>query len=108
MGQLKELQVFANSCGDQEIIELLASESIVSDTRRAYGKYIFHPTEVLTHRSVLAYRVKKILEKNGIVWSGDPMDVGVTRILMQVRENVAKQSTDAKRDLPVSLRDLSP
>ena len=80
---MKELQVFANSCGNEEIIGILTDESVLSEARRAYGNYIFSPTEVLTHRSVLSYRIKKILEKKGISRSGDPMDVNVTRILIQ-------------------------
>ena len=84
MRHLKELQVFVKVYDNEEIIRILTSESMLSDTRRAFGNYLFSPTEALTHRSVLSYRIKKILERKGIFWSGDPMDVNVTRILMQV------------------------
>jgi hypothetical protein len=108
MGRLKELQIVARSCGSDEIIDILTNESIISDVRRAYGRYIFYPTDVLTHRSVLSYRVKKILAENGILWSGDPLDVNVTRILMQVREQVARGISDLKYGQPISLPDVSP
>jgi hypothetical protein len=108
MGQLKELQIIVKPCGSDDIIDILTNESVFSDIQRAYGKYIFNPAEVLTHRSLLSYKIKKILERKGVLWSGDPMDVNVTRILMQVREHVARQSSDLIHEQPMSLPDVSP
>jgi hypothetical protein len=108
MRHLKELQIFVKVCENEEIVKILTNESMISDTRRAFGNYLFSPTEVITHRSVLSYRIKKILHRNGILWSGDPMDVNVTRILMQVRKHIAPQSTGSKNGLPVCLPDASP
>ena len=94
MGKLKQLQTVARFCGSEEIIDFLTNVSIIADVRRAYGRYIFNPTDIITHRSVLSYRIKKILEENGILWSGDPLDVNVTRILMQVREHIVRRTLD--------------
>ncbi len=93
---LNKLQVVAQTCGNDEIIDFLTSESVISDVRRAYGRYIFNPNDVITHRFVLSYRIKKILEKNGVLWSGDPLEVNVTRTLVQICEHVARETSGSK------------
>jgi hypothetical protein len=108
MSKLKELQVIAKSCGSNKIFNVLTDESILPDIRHAYGRYIFDPSEVLAHRSMLSYRINKILRKKGILWSADPLDVSVTRILVQVSEHVARQSSNSKCRQPVTLPDVSP
>ena len=107
MRSLKNLQIVAKTSGNDEIMEFLTNESVLADVRQACGKYIYNPNEVLTHRSVLSYKVKKILEKNGILWNGDPMDVSVTRVLMKVREHVARRATVLESGQPVTLPPVS-
>lgn len=88
---MKKLQLVIKSC-DEEIIDLLTSEFVISNVVLAYGQYIYDLNDVIAHRSTISYKLRKILKENGIFWEGDPFDVTATGLLMEVRDRIGGRS----------------
>ncbi len=70
------------------MVDALMEDTFFSSIRLALGRHLYDPDEVITHRSILSYRISRILPSKEIPWPTDSSAISDTEILLMIRKGV--------------------